>query len=73
MVVYDTIMVFIHEDVLVFCKIVYDYLSTNFPKIMGKTTECLLINEECIFLNSAFEEGKITHSLLVLRLPSNSL
>lgn len=73
MVVYDIIMVFIYEDVFVFCKIVYDYLLINFFKIMGKIIECLLINEECIFLNFVFEEGKIIYLLLVFRLLSNSL
>ena len=29
--------------------------------------------KKVFFLNFAFEEGKITRSLLILRLPSNSL
>ena len=39
----------------------------------GKITECWLVNEGAFFLNFAREEGKITLSWLVLRLPSNSL
>ena len=42
--------------------------------IEGKITECWLVNEESIFfLILLREEGKITLSRLVLRLPSNSL
>ena len=48
--------------------------STCFNNLEGKITECWLVNEEGIFfLNFACEEGKITCSRLVLRLPSNSL
>ena len=40
----------------------------------GKITECWLVNEESIFfLILLREEGKITGSRLVLRLPSNNL
>ena len=45
----------------------YNQLCNN---IQSKFTECLLLNEESILL---CEEGKITLSRLVLRLPSNSL
>ena len=53
------------------------FLQCNFSflnNIEGKITECWLVNEEGIFfLILLCEEGKITRSRLVLRLPSNSL